>query len=114
MGPQTRKVVWILINCGSLKEANVIGSTLLKKRLCSCFDIFRREKTAYFWPPRKGTVESGKGALLILETLSSVRGAAIKEVVRLHKDTLPFIGYIAMDVLPAYYIWVKNELKNHV
>ena len=100
----------MLVNCNSGKEADALGNALLTKRLCSCFDIFSRQKTAYFWPPRSKKIETGKGALLIIETLPYAHKKAEMLVKRLHSDTLPFIGYISIDVFPAYYAWVKNEL----
>ncbi|KKS78584.1 MAG: hypothetical protein UV52_C0034G0001, partial [Parcubacteria group bacterium GW2011_GWD1_42_9] len=58
-------VIWVLVNCNSLAEAKNIGGACLQARLASCFDIFKRELTQYFWPPRSGKTESARGALLI-------------------------------------------------
>ncbi|KKS83146.1 MAG: hypothetical protein UV57_C0023G0012 [Parcubacteria group bacterium GW2011_GWD2_43_10] len=99
-------VIWVLVNCNSLKEAKSIGRACLKARLASCFDIFKRELTQYFWPPRSGKTESARGALLIAQ-LPRLR----RLVKKLHTDKLPFIGSLKIEVEPAFASWVKAELK---
>jgi len=42
------QIIWILVNCNSLKEAKLIGREILKKRLASCFDIVPRFLAAYY------------------------------------------------------------------
>ena len=64
------QVIWILINCNSIKEAKFIGSEVLKKRVSTCFDIIPRHLTSYYWPPKSGKIETNKGATLILETFN--------------------------------------------
>ncbi|HCX39157.1 MAG TPA: hypothetical protein DHS36_02715 [Candidatus Veblenbacteria bacterium] len=104
-------VIWVLVNCNSLKEAKSIGRACLKARLASCFDIFKRELTQYFWPPRSGKTESARGALLILETLPAQLPRLRRLVKKLHTDKLPFIGSLKIEVEPAFASWVKAELK---
>ena len=105
------KVIWVLVNCNSLKEAKSIGRVCLKARLASCFDVFKREQTMYFWPPKTGKIEQAKGALLILETMS-VQLPKLRRLVRkLHSDKLSFIGHLNIQVETAFARWVKGELK---
>ncbi len=107
------KVIWILINCNSIKEAKLIGKDILKKRLSSCFDIIPRHSTSYYWPPKSGKIETNKrAALLILETFKSKYNSVTKEVKKLHSDKLPFIGFIEIkDISKDYIDWMKGELK---
>jgi uncharacterized protein involved in tolerance to divalent cations len=105
-----KNIIWILINCNNLKEADKIGKSLLKKRLISCFDIFSRLKTSYFWPPKTGKIKSGKGAMLITETLSKNFSRVYKVTKLIHSDKLPFIGAIKVSVSDEYYDWVKSEI----
>ena len=67
-----KKIIWVLVNCNSVKKADYIGKALLKKRLASCYDIFLRLKAAYFWPPKSGRIETSKGAVLAVETLPKI------------------------------------------
>lgn len=106
-----KKILWILINCNSVKEADRIGRALLKKRLISCFDILSRLKTSYFWPPKSGKIESGKGAILVTETLAKNFSRVYKLAVSLHSDKLPFIGSMDVTVTSTYHNWVKGELE---
>lgn len=107
------KILWVLVNCNTVKEANFIGKSALKKRLTSCFDIFPRLATYYFWPPKSGKIENAKGCLLVMETLQTHFKKLEKIVKKIHSDKLPFIGSIDIgNVSPDYYKWVKGELHS--
>ncbi len=104
--------IWVLVNCNSIKEAHKIGDKVLGKRLGSCFDIFERNLTTYFWPPRSGKLEEAKGSLLIIETLEEKYLSIKKEIEKLHSDKLPFIGYITIQGTDQkYQDWIKEELR---
>jgi periplasmic divalent cation tolerance protein len=106
------KAIWVLVNCNSIKEAKLIGTTILKKRLISCFDIIPRHLAAYFWPPKSEKIETSKGATLILETFKRKYESIEKEVKKLHSDSLPFIGYLEIKGLNSDYVkWMKGEIK---
>jgi uncharacterized protein involved in tolerance to divalent cations len=104
-------VIWVLVNCNSLVEAKKIGRACLKARLASCFDVFKREVTQYFWPPKTGRIEQAGGALLILETLPVRLKRLTALVKKRHSDKLPFLGSIKLKVEPAFEHWVRRELK---
>ncbi len=106
-----KDIAWILINCNTVKEADDIGKILLRKRLISCFDILPRLKTSYFWPPKSGKIESGKGAMLVTESLKNKFINIKKEVMKVHSDKLPFIGAFNIKVDKEYFNWVKGEIK---
>lgn len=106
------KIIWVLVNCNSVEEADRIGKEALNQRLSSCFDIFPRLKTEYFWPPKKGKTETAAGALLVLETLPKYFKKLEKLIKNLHSDELPFIGSIEINnVHPNFVNWIKGELK---
>ncbi len=105
------KITWVLVNCHSIKEAEKIGYQALKERLTSCFDIFPRLKTAYFWPPKVGKIEKAKGVILVLETLKPNLKSLEKTIKKIHSDKLPFIGILEIKVSSDYFEWVKNEIK---
>jgi periplasmic divalent cation tolerance protein len=107
-----REIIWVVTNCNSTAEAVKIGKALLKARLVACFDIFSRVKTMYFWPPKTGKVEGGKGAMLVLVTLPKCFKEIEKVIKRLHSDDVPFVGAIEVEnVSKEYYDWLKGELK---
>ena len=106
------KLIWILVNCNSKKEAEKIGRHILKSRLVSCFEIVPRYLAAYFWPPQTGKIETSKGATLVMETLPNKYSQVAKKVKKMHSDQLPFIGFIRINGIDKdYWQWIKNELK---
>jgi len=106
------QVIWVLVNCNSIKEAKLIGMKILKKRLISCFDVIPRQIAVYFWPPKTGKIETSKGGTLILETFKSKYNSIVKEVKKLHSDKLPFIGYLEIKGINKNYIkWIKGEIR---
>jgi uncharacterized protein involved in tolerance to divalent cations len=107
------KIIWVLVNCPKIKEAEVIGGEALRRRLVSCFDIFSRRMTRYFWPPKSGKIETAKGCLLVLETMPKYFKKLEKLIKQKHSDKLPFIGSITIgNVRPGYIKWMKGELIN--
>lgn len=106
------KILWVLVNCNTSKEAQRIGKKALHERLTPCFDIIPRQATYYFWPPKTSTIETAKGCLLVMETLQKHFKALERLVKKLHNDTLPFIGSVEINnVHPHYMKWLKGELK---
>lgn len=104
--------IWVLVNCNSLEEAKNIGDAVLKARLISCYDVFRREVARYFWPPRSGKIEEAKGALLIMETFEDKYQMVKDLATMLHSDKLPFIGFVKIEGVDEKYIdWMRKELK---
>lgn len=104
-------VVWLLVNCNSADEARRIGDAALAARQASCFDVFPRQLTRYFWPPKSGKIEEAAGALLVLETFAD-RVPVLKNLVRQHhRDQLPFMGAVEItQVDDAYRKWMAGEL----
>ena len=105
------KIIWILVNCNSEKEAKKIGNEILKKRFVSCFEIIPRLHAAYFWPPKSGKIENSRGATLILETINKNIRKIEQEIKKIHSDKLPFIGSIQTRVSKEYSDWVKGEIQ---
>lgn len=104
--------IWIFCNCNDNKEAEKIGRVLLDKRVISCFDIFPRDITVYWWPPASGKKEEGKGCLLTLETFEEKYSEICSLIKTLHSDKLPFISYIKLEgVSEEYTDWMKDEIK---
>lgn len=106
------KIIWVLVNCNDVKEADNIGRNILEQRLAACFDIFSRYKTQYFWPPKSKKIETSRGCILILETLPKYFKKIEKLIKETHSDELPFIGSIEINnVHPDFVNWIKEELK---
>ncbi|MFH1867131.1 MAG: divalent cation tolerance protein CutA [Patescibacteria group bacterium] len=107
------KLLWLLVNCNSVAEAKRIGDISLRARLTVCYNIFPRLLTRFFWPPKTGKIERGKGCLLVMDTLPKHLKKLQKLVQSKHSDQVPFIGTVEIsNVNLAYYKWFKGELKN--
>lgn len=105
------KILLVLVNCNSVKEAETIGQKALQKRLVACFDVFSRLMAYYFWPPKSGRIEKSRGCLLVLETLPPHFKELKKIILKTHSDQLPFIGAIDIkNVSLKYWRWLKGEL----
>jgi uncharacterized protein involved in tolerance to divalent cations len=106
------QVIWVLVNCNNIKEARLIGKEVLKKRLCSCFDIVPRHSAFYYWPPKSRKIEKSQGAILIIETFKEKYNSVVREAKKLHSDKLPFIGFIRIEgISKDYLIWMRRELR---
>lgn len=108
-----REIIWVVVNTNSTKEADKIGRAVLKKRLCACYGIIPRIKSVYYWPPRSSKLETSRGPLLTLETLSKHYNQIVKMVKSLHSDKVPFIGQWEMEnVEKSFYKWLVMELHH--
>lgn len=107
-----QKIIWVLVNSNSKKEAEKIGKAILKERLCACFGLYKKFGSTYFWPPKSNRLETNKGPLLVLETLPQYYLRVAKRVRQLHSDKVPFIGFIEINgVQKDFYNWLKGEVK---
>lgn len=108
---RTSDVIWILVNCNSVEEATRIGDAALAAREATCFDVFPRVLSRYFWPPRSGKVEEARGALLVVETFEDRMERVRALVRRHHADTLPFTGSLRVGhVADEYRSWMSGEI----
>lgn len=106
------KVIWAIVVCSSNNEAENIGRFILKKRLCSCYDIIPRKLARYFWPPKKNTIEESKGCLLLLETFKEKYNTLSEKVKKLHSDKEPFIAFIPLQgISTSYLAWMQGEIR---
>lgn len=105
------KVIWVYVNSNNRKEAELIGGTLLKERLCACYGLYPKLKSVYFWPPLSRKLEQSTGPLIVLETLPRKFRQLAKRVRQLHSDRVPFIGYAEIKgIQEDFYAWMENEV----
>ena len=105
-------VFWVVVSCHSTEEATTLGDQALQARHAACFDVLPKQRTRYFWPPTKGTIEEGNGALLVLETLEDHLAPLTAMIRAHHRDALPFIGALRLEhVDERVRNWIAGELK---
>ncbi len=90
------------------KEAvELIGRTLVEKRLASCAQIVGPMKSIYRW---KGKVEETQEWLCVIKSRRSLYGEIEAEIGRLHAYEVPEIVAVTIETgLPAYLKWVLDE-----
>lgn len=106
-----KSISWVWVNCGPLSAARRLGEACLSARLIACYDVLPRSATGYFWPPRSGQIERGRGAAVVLVTMPRMAASVRRKVRQLHRDALPFIGQLTIQVEPEYYAWVSREIR---
>lgn len=105
-------MILIYITSNSKEEAVKIGRHLLRKRLCGCVNIFENMIPIYWWPPKKGRLEEGKEAVLIVKTLEEKFKEIEKEVKTIHSDKTPCIFSIKVNkVSKPYFDWLVGEMN---
>lgn len=106
-----QEIIWVVVSTNSFKEAEKIGQAALKARLCVCYSIWPRLKTAYFWPPKSGKIQSGRGPILSLESLEKNYKKITSLINKLHSDKVPMYGILEIEkVSREFYRWVKSEM----
>lgn len=106
-----RKISWVWVNCDNYQAARRLGEACLSDRLIACYDVLSRSATGYFWPPQSGRIERGRGVAVVLVTLPRMAASVRRKVRQLHRDALPFIGQLTIQVEPEYYAWVSREIR---
>jgi periplasmic divalent cation tolerance protein len=105
------EIVMVYIPCKSLEQAESIGKALLEARLCACINVYDGMKSTYFWPPKSGTFESSKEAVLIAKTKQSLLPQLEKKVYALHTYSCPCIMAIPTEYINKQYLdWLLGEL----
>lgn len=105
-------MILIYVTCEDVKEAEKIGRHLLKKRLAGCINIFPEIKSFYWWPPKKGKIETSKESVLIAKTQDKLFEKVKQEIKKLHSYSVPCTFSIKVDKVNKPYLdWLIKETK---
>jgi periplasmic divalent cation tolerance protein len=95
------------ITCKNKVEAKKIGSSLVKRRMATCCNIFPVE--SIYW--RQGKIVNDKEVVLIAKTLKRNFKKVEKEVINLHSYSTPCILEIPTGRVNSKYLnWLKKEI----
>ena len=101
-------MIIVYVTCPSKKEAEKIASSLLKKRLAGCCNIFP-VSSRYLW---KGKIESAKEHALIIKTSEKYFKKVESEIKKLHSYQIPTIeGWKVTHAEKNYAKWFDTEMK---
>lgn len=98
----------IFVTCRSKKEADVIASSLLKKRLVVCANIISGVDSRFWWD---GKIDRSKETLVIMKTRLNRFKRIEKEVKCLHSYDVPEI--IAIPIVAGsrdYLGWINDTV----
>lgn len=105
-------MIVIYITCESVEQAQKIGEHLLKKRLCTCINIFPNMLPTYWWPPHTNKLESGTEVVLLVKTLDKKFDEIEMEVKKMHTyETVCVFAFPVTKVSREYYEWLKGEIR---
>lgn len=106
-------MILIYVTCNSKVEAEKIGKSLLKKRLCACINILPEIDAQYFWPPKVDKIAMGKETVLLVKTVEEKYEEVESEITKLHSDDTPCIFAVPIShVSQKYSRWLQGEIKS--
>ncbi len=99
----------VYITTSSEEEAELIGRSLVERRLAACVNILHPMRSLYWWD---GEIEEGRETVLIAKTVSGNVSALTGEVNRLHSYECPCVA--VLDIRPdvgngEYLKWIANQ-----
>ena len=103
------KTAALYVTASNKKEAQKIGTILVKDRLAACANIIDRIQSVYWW---KGRLEQGTESLLILKTKQALAKKAIKRIRALHSYDCPCITVLPITGGNAAFLqWIADETQ---
>lgn len=105
----TDKII-VLVTCGSIKEAKLLGRALVEARLAACVNISTAPvESVYRW---KGCVERAKEFLVFIKSTRKRFPALRCEIERLHSYDVPeIIALPITDGSAGYLRWLGESVS---
>jgi len=98
----------VLVTCGSMREAQRIGKTVVEKKLAACVNILPGGvESVYRW---NGKVEHAKEVLMIIKTTAAKLRELEREVKRMHSYDVP--EFIVQPIIAGsreYLAWLAES-----
>ncbi|MCH7952212.1 divalent-cation tolerance protein CutA [Patescibacteria group bacterium] len=102
------KIILLFLTCANEKEADVIARTLLEKRLIVCAKKLPIS-SSFFW---KGSIDSVKEVLLIMESVEEKFNQIEREVRKLHSyETFVLLSVPVSRASKGVVEWVRGGLE---
>ena len=98
----------IITTASSNKEAEIIGSKLIDKKLAACVNIIPNIKSIYRW---KGKMNKDSEYLLIIKTVKRAEKDVFKNIRKLHSyDTPEMISIPITGGEKSYLNWLSKSV----
>ena len=101
-------IVLVYITTEDRKQAEIIGRSLLEKRLAACVNIVDNLHSMYWW---EGHIQSSQEVLLLAKTMKSKFIELCAETRRLHSYQTPCI--VALSIVDGhddFLNWISQEV----
>ena len=96
----------VYVTCKNAKEAEKIGSAMVKKRLAACAVVIPKARSFFFW---KGRMEKTTESLLLIKAISKNKKLLEKEIKKMHSYEIPCILFFTPEASRDYAAWVEKE-----
>ena len=99
----------ILITAPTQNEAEIIGKTLVERKLVACVNIIPKIRSIFWW---EGKIEESSEVLIIAKSKSDLMKEIQETVKEKHSYDVPEV--IALPVksgLPQYCKWIDESVK---
>ena len=101
------KIYFIYVTFGSLKEAKILGSQLVKNKLAACTNIIPTIYSTYVW---KNKTMTDKECSMIVKTSKSRVNAAIKFIVKKHSYECPAVSAFPIESTHTdFQRWINEQ-----
>ncbi len=98
----------ILTTASSNKEAEIIGSKLIDKKLTACVNIIPNIKSIYYW---EGKINKDSEYLLIIKTVKRAEKDVFENIRKLHSyDTPEMISIPITGGEKSYLNWLSKSV----
>lgn len=98
---------FIYVTCASVEEAEIIGASIVEKRLAACVNILPGMRSLYWW---QGKMERGEEAVLIAKTRDDLVDALTEAVKAAHGYEVPCV--VSLPITggnPDFLAWIRAE-----
>ena len=104
------KIYFIYVTFGSLSEAKMLSSKLVRNKLAACTNIIPAIYSTYIW---KNKTMMDKECSMIVKTSKSKVKTAIKFIVKKHSYECPAVSAFPIDYAHVdFQKWIDEQTKN--
>ncbi|MFX0097584.1 MAG: divalent-cation tolerance protein CutA [Candidatus Hodarchaeota archaeon] len=99
----------VLITTPNPNEAEIIGKTLVERKLAACVNIIPKIRSIFWW---EGKIEESSEALIIAKSKSDLMKEIQETVKEKHSYDVPEIIALSVESgLPQYCKWIDESVR---
>jgi len=99
--------VFAYITAQDLSEAELIGGTLVEKKLAACVNIFTHMQSMYMW---EGKMEKSREVVIIAKTADKLKDRLLDQVKKIHSYDCPCVVFLPVEGgNPEFLQWIDDQ-----